>query len=65
MIICNSFFFLSENDTIGSASSLDSKSARKTWEEVFCTYYIEPVLEDLHNCLNEAMKQMVNDTSLG
>jgi len=44
---------------------LNSKIARQNWEEMFCEHYIEPVLKDMNNLLNGAMKKMVNDASLG
>jgi len=58
------YFFLSDASA-RNISKLDTKVARKCWEEVYCTHYIKPVLEDLNGLLSEHMRKMVNDTSLG
>ena len=48
-----------------NCSRLDTKIARKCWEEAYCTHYVRPELRDFNNLLSESMKEIVNDTSLG
>ena len=59
------FFLLIEDAQLKKAKSLDSKTARDCWEELFTDRYVRPVLEDLDNILNENMKKIALSSSDG
>ncbi len=46
-------------------NSLEAKNAREAWEKEFNVLYIQPVLADLDNKVNEAMDLIANDDKQG
>ncbi len=48
-----------------TVNSLEAKNARETWEKEFNVIYIQPVLADLDNKVNEAMDLITKDDKQG
>lgn len=52
-------------DSITSVNSLKDKKARNSWEKEFNMHYIQPILGNLDDKVNNAMELIVNDTEQG
>ncbi len=48
-----------------NVNQLQSKDARKEWERLFNTCYIEPVLSQLPTCMDTAWDLVANDDQQG
>ncbi len=48
-----------------TVNSLEAKNAREAWEKEFNVLYIQPVLADLDNKVNEAMDLIAKDDKQG
>ncbi len=48
-----------------TVNSLNTKDAREEWEKEFNVLYIQPVLADLDNKVNEAMDLITKDDKQG
>ncbi len=48
-----------------TANFLEAKKAREAWEKEFNVLYIQPVLADLDNKVNEAMDLIAKDDKQG
>ncbi len=48
-----------------TVNSLEAKNAREAWEKEFNVLYIQPVLADLDNKVNEAMDLITKDDKQG
>ena len=46
-------------------NTLNAKNAREEWEKQFNVLYIQPVLADLNNKVNEAMDLIAKDDEQG
>ena len=45
--------------------SLQDKSGREVWEEKFSSVYLQPVLQDLNNQLDDAHARILQDHRIG